>query len=84
VNAERRVNQTKRLLDAIGLQSERLRMVNISSAMGIQFAAIAEEMTAEIAKLGPNPLRENGVPPSGGDKDKEESARRRKQDGPSK
>jgi hypothetical protein len=78
------VNQAKRLLEAIGLKSERLRMVNISSAMGIQFATIAEEMTAEVIKLGPNPLKEHGAPPSSGSKAKKGSSRKSKQDGPGK
>jgi hypothetical protein len=36
-------------------------MINISSAMGAQFAWSAAEMTAEILRLGPNPLGENGT-----------------------
>jgi hypothetical protein len=32
-------------------------MINISAAMGGQFAFAAAEMTAEIKQLGPNPLR---------------------------
>jgi len=31
-------------------------MINLSSAMGGQFAFSAAEMTAEIKRLGPNPL----------------------------
>ena len=31
-------------------------MINLSSAMGGQFAFSAAEMTAEIKQLGPNPL----------------------------
>jgi len=31
-------------------------MINLSSAMGGQFAFSAAEMTAEIERLGPNPL----------------------------
>jgi hypothetical protein len=41
-------------------------MVNLSSAMGNQFAISTAEMAAEIDQLGPNPLRLNG---SGGDED---------------
>lgn len=32
-------------------------MINVSSAMGGQFAFAAAEMTAEIKGLGPNPLK---------------------------
>jgi len=34
-------------------------MINLSSAMGGQFAFSAAEMTAEIKRLGPNPLRKS-------------------------
>jgi coenzyme F420-reducing hydrogenase delta subunit len=33
-------------------------MFNLSSAMGGQFAAAAEEMTGQIKRIGPNPLRD--------------------------
>jgi hypothetical protein len=36
-------------------------MVNLSSAMGRQFAEVAEDMTEAILALGPNPLRD-GTP----------------------
>jgi hypothetical protein len=36
-------------------------MVNLSSAMGGQFAWSAAELTAEIQRLGPNPLGVNGI-----------------------
>jgi coenzyme F420-reducing hydrogenase delta subunit len=36
-------------------------MVNISSAMGSQFAVSATEMVNEITKIGPNPLKLNGA-----------------------
>ena len=45
------------LLQAIGLEQERVRMFNLSSAMAGQFAAAATEMTEQVAALGPNPLR---------------------------
>ncbi len=35
-------------------------MINISSAMGGQFAWSAAEMAAEIKRIGPNPLGKNG------------------------
>jgi hypothetical protein len=34
-------------------------MVNLSSAMGGQFAFSAAELTAEIQRIGPNPLGKN-------------------------
>jgi len=35
-------------------------MINVSAAMGGQFAWSAAELTAEIRRLGPNPLRNSG------------------------
>jgi coenzyme F420-reducing hydrogenase delta subunit len=46
-------------LEEIGLNGRRIQMLNVSSAMGGQFAFAAAEMTAEIKGIGPNPLREN-------------------------
>ncbi len=44
------------LLDQIGLGGERVTMVNLSSAMGAQFAEMVTEMTERVRELGPNPL----------------------------
>ena len=48
------------MLDEIGLEPERIKMFNLSSAMGPQFAQYAAEMTEHIQNVGPSPLR-NGV-----------------------
>jgi len=45
------------LLEQIGLEGQRLQMINISSAMAGQFAFAAAELTAEVQRLGPSPLR---------------------------
>lgn len=34
-------------------------MVNVSSAMGTQFAQVTTEMVQQINELGPNPLRKH-------------------------
>jgi len=47
------------LLDEIGLEGRRIQMVNISSAMGGQFASSATGLTEEIRQIGPNPLKRN-------------------------
>jgi hypothetical protein len=60
VNAKRRVEYTRQLLQSIGLEGQRLQMINISSAMGGQFAFAAAELTAEVRRLGPNRLRSDG------------------------
>jgi coenzyme F420-reducing hydrogenase delta subunit len=57
LNAKRRVNYVKRLLQDIGLEPERVRMVNMSSAMAKQWADAVSEMDEVVRKLGPNPLR---------------------------
>jgi hypothetical protein len=36
-------------------------MINLSSAMGGQFAFSAAELTAEIRQMGPNPLKGVGT-----------------------
>jgi F420-non-reducing hydrogenase iron-sulfur subunit len=51
------VEYTQGLLSSIGLQAERLRMENLSSAMGRQFADVATAFTEHIQALGPSPLR---------------------------
>ena len=56
-NAKRRVESAAELLEEIGLGRERIKMVNLSSAMAVQFAEVVGEMTSEIQELGPNPLR---------------------------
>jgi coenzyme F420-reducing hydrogenase delta subunit len=45
-------------LAEIGLESERIEMFNLSSAMGPQFAVMAAAMAGLIEGVGPNPLRE--------------------------
>jgi coenzyme F420-reducing hydrogenase delta subunit len=50
------VEYVRQLLEQIGLGGRRIQMINLSSAMGGQFAFSAAEMTAEIKRLGPNPL----------------------------
>jgi F420-non-reducing hydrogenase iron-sulfur subunit len=55
------VEFARKLLEEIGLEGQRLQMINISSAMAGQFAFAAAEMTAEIERIGPNPIRMNGT-----------------------
>jgi len=56
--AKRRVGYVADLLRQIGLEGERLRFYNMSSAMGNRFAEAASEMDAAIRELGPSPLRD--------------------------
>lgn len=55
-HASQRIERAQELLAEVGLESERIRMVNISAAMGAQFAELATEMAAVVEALGPNPL----------------------------
>lgn len=55
--AKRRVARIQRILSEIGLEPERVAMVNVSSAMGSQFAEAATEVTERTRSLGPNPFR---------------------------
>jgi coenzyme F420-reducing hydrogenase delta subunit len=54
------VEYARVLLEQIGLKGRRVQMINISSAMGGQFAWSAAELTEEIRQMGKNPLRQNG------------------------
>jgi F420-non-reducing hydrogenase iron-sulfur subunit len=47
----------KDLLAEIGLEPERVQMVNMSAAMAGQFVEAATEMHQQIMDLGPNPLK---------------------------
>lgn len=60
MNASRRVERIKALLAEIGLEPERIRMVNMSAAMASKFVDIAKEMTETVATIGPNPLKNGG------------------------
>ncbi len=60
LNARRRVNYVKTLLKEIGLEPDRVRMFNMSSAMGKQWAEAVTEMDDQVRKIGPNPLRMTG------------------------
>jgi coenzyme F420-reducing hydrogenase delta subunit len=60
--AKRRVNYTKKLLEELGVQPERIRMVNIGAADARPFAEIMRDMVETIRKLGPAKLKkEAGV-----------------------
>lgn len=45
------------MLTKIGLEADRLKMVQLSSAMGARFAEEADRINAEIVALGPSRLR---------------------------
>jgi F420-non-reducing hydrogenase iron-sulfur subunit len=57
LNAKRRAAYSQDLLRSIGLEAERVRMFNMSSAMANRWAAAVTEMDETIRRLGPSPLR---------------------------
>lgn len=56
--ALRRFALVRRLLEQYGIEPERIRLEWISSSEGSKFAKVVTEMTEEIKKLGPSPLKE--------------------------
>ena len=57
LRARKRVEYIKKMLADAGLESERLEMFNLSSAMGPKFVEYANQMAERIRKLGPSRLR---------------------------
>jgi len=55
--AHRRVIMLKKLLPQFGIEPERLRIEWVSASEGDRFATVIKDMTEEIKKLGPSPLR---------------------------
>lgn len=60
--AKRRVNYTRDLLVEIGIEEDRIHMVNISAAMARPLADTITDMVETVRKLGPNPIERNGAP----------------------
>lgn len=57
LRARKRVDEAKKILDAIGIGGERVNMFNLSSGEGAKFAQYASEMTEKAKELGPNPIK---------------------------
>jgi F420-non-reducing hydrogenase iron-sulfur subunit len=58
--AHRRIMMLKKLLPQFGIEPERLRIEWVSASEGDKFATVIKDMTVEIKKLGPSPLRAGG------------------------
>lgn len=56
LKARKRVGYVKKVLEAIGIEPERVEMYNLSAAQGSRFAEIAREFTERIRELGPSPV----------------------------
>ena len=57
--ARRRVDYIREMLSEIGLDKERLRMVNVSAAEARPLAEHITDMVEAVRKLGPNPVRKD-------------------------
>jgi len=55
--ARERVNYIRKILTEIGIEKERLRMVNVSAAMGRTLAEHITDMVDTVRKLGPSPIK---------------------------
>jgi coenzyme F420-reducing hydrogenase delta subunit len=55
--ARKRVEQARRILDAIEVGGDRVQMYNLSSSDGPLFARFAAEMVERIREAGPNPIK---------------------------
>ena len=60
MRARKRVYQAKEILQAVGIEAERVEMYNLSSSEAPLFVKYAEEMTERITALGPNPVKRAG------------------------
>jgi len=55
--AQRRITLLKKVLTQFGIEPERLRIEWISASEGDRFAKTMKEITEQIRKLGPSPLK---------------------------
>ncbi len=56
LHAEKRVEKVKRLLDLLGIGSDRLRLEWISAAEGGKFASVVKDFTEKLLSKGPTPI----------------------------
>jgi NADH-quinone oxidoreductase subunit E len=55
-HAVHRIELTKKLMENVGLNPERLRLEWVSASEALRFADIMKEMSQQIKALGPNPV----------------------------
>jgi F420-non-reducing hydrogenase iron-sulfur subunit len=55
--AQRRILLLKKVLEQFGIEPERLRLEWVSASEGDKFATVIRDMTEQIKKLGPSPLK---------------------------
>jgi F420-non-reducing hydrogenase iron-sulfur subunit len=54
--ARKKVDQTKRILDSLGIDDERLELFHMASNQGREFKESMDIMIERVERLGPNPL----------------------------
>jgi len=59
--AQRRIQLLKKVLEQFGIEPERLRLEWVSASEGDRFATVIRDMTEQIKKLGPSPLKTKGA-----------------------
>jgi coenzyme F420-reducing hydrogenase delta subunit len=74
IHAAKRVEHAAELIGEIGLEQERVRMINVSAAMGAQFATEVTEFVQAIEALGPSPLSGPASKPRGAQEPEPEEA----------
>jgi coenzyme F420-reducing hydrogenase delta subunit len=57
IRAKKRVNFTKKLLEEVKIEPERIKMFNMGASDAQEFVQAANEMTELARKLGPSPIR---------------------------
>jgi len=57
LKAEKKVENAKKILDVLGLGSDRLRLEWISASEGEKFASVIRDFTEQLIKIGHNPLK---------------------------
>jgi len=55
--ALRRITLLKNVIKEFGIEPERLRLEWISASEGDKFASVVRDMTEQIRKMGPNPVK---------------------------
>lgn len=57
LRARKRVAHVRNILNSVGIGGDRVMMYNLSSSEAPLFVKYAQEMTARILELGPNPIK---------------------------
>lgn len=61
IRAAKKVRYVQGLLKDIGLEPERVSMIELSAGQGAKFAELATNFTESIRELGPNPIKQGSA-----------------------